>query len=71
MYYGMFRKRTEGKGKEGSGCIGKKRAWENGGGLVEELIKSRQVAGQCTLQAKHLMTTTCPVCSLNSLLALF
>lgn len=28
-------------------------------------------AGQCSLQATHLITTACPVRSLNSLLALF
>ena len=36
------------------------------GGLVKGLIKCKQVAGQYALQAMHLITAACPVCSLNS-----
>lgn len=70
MYYGMFRRRTKGEGKEGSRWTGKEPARENGAGLLKGLMEHKPVAGQCTLQATYLVTTACPGCSLNSLLAL-
>lgn len=67
---GTFRGRTRNRKRKASKWFGEEQMWENRIKRQQDLVASEQIAGQYTclaMYALHLVSSICPVFSLNSM----